>query len=220
MSETGPHAVITGGDGTLARAVAAELPTHGFVVDAPGRNRLDVRCADSVHEYFTGREVDLLVCNAGITRDHLLTHLTESDWDDLWAVNYSGALACAEAVRESMQPRGGGDIVFISSFSAKHPPLGQSGYASAKAALLGLTSDLAVRYGPDNIRVNAILPGFLESRMTASVSSERRQQVLDHHTLGRFNEASAVARFIRFLHLELPHTSGQVFQLDSRLDQW
>lgn len=214
------HAVITGGEGDLARAIAAELTAHAIEIEAPGRAALDVTAADSVRDYFAVREVDLLICNAGVTSDKLLAHLTAEDWSHLWSVNLQGALACARAAANGMAQRGGGDIVFISSFSAKHPPLGQAAYATAKAALLGLTSDLAVRYGAGNIRVNAVLPGFLDTRMTASVSEERRQKVLDHHALARFNDAAAVARFIRFLHLELPHTSGQVFQLDSRLDVW
>jgi 3-oxoacyl-[acyl-carrier protein] reductase len=115
-----------------------------------------------------------------------------------------------------MIARGHGHIIFISSRSAKHPPIGQAAYATAKAALLGLTADLASRHGPSNIRVNTVLPGFMETRMTENITQTRRQQVLADHSLGRFNTCRQTAAFIRFLHHELPHTSGQVFQLDSR----
>ena len=110
-----------------------------------------------------------------------------------------------------------GHIVFISSFSALHPPAGQAAYAAAKAGLIGLSKSLARELGPAGIRVNAILPGFLDTPMTAGLSAERREQVRRDHALGRFNDPEAVAAFLVHLHNHLPHTSGQVFQLDSRV---
>jgi 3-oxoacyl-[acyl-carrier protein] reductase len=117
-----------------------------------------------------------------------------------------------------MLARNTGHIIFISSFSALHPPLGQVAYAAAKAALLGYVADLAGRHGRSNIRVNAVLPGFLETRMTETVSARRRSEILAAHALERFNTCREAAGFIRFLHHDLPHTSGQVFQLDSRVN--
>jgi len=210
------HAVITGGGGGLGQALLGAFSTPGWEVAAPGRQELDVTVPESVQSYFQTRPVDLLVCNAGITRDSLLSRLQEPEWDQVLDVNYHGALRCAEAVLPAMVKQGGGHIVFISSYSAVHPPLGQVAYAAAKAALLGLTRDLTSRYGPYGIRVNAILPGFLETKMTALVSEKRRGEVLASHSLGRFNTVSEVAAFIRFLEESLPHTSGQIFQLDSR----
>lgn len=220
MRENKQHAVITGGTGSLGRALAVALQADGFSVASPGSKELDVRDKVAVQKYFHDRPVDLLVCAAGITHSALLARLSEQSWDDVWNVNYEGSLACAEAVLPEMSARKSGHIVFISSFSALHPPQGQVAYASAKAALFGLVSDLAVRYGPSNIRVNAVLPGFLETAMTTSVTERRRTEVLDMHTLGRFNTCENAAKFIRFLHQEMPHTSGQVFQLDSRLHFW
>jgi 3-oxoacyl-[acyl-carrier protein] reductase len=214
-----PHTrqvVITGGGGTLGRAIAAAFDAAGCHVSAPGRCELDVRDPAAVARFFSKRTVDLLVCAAGITRDAPLARLGEAAWDETWDVNFSGAAACAAAALPAMIARGGGHIVFLSSHSALHPPPGQAAYAAAKAALLGLTTDLARRHGPANIRVNAVLPGFIESPMTAAVAEKRRAHVIADHALGRLNTAGHVAAFIRFLHLELPHTSGQVFQLDSR----
>ncbi len=210
------HAVISGGDGTLAGAIAAALQHPGWSVAAPGKQALDVRDPASVRGFFAGRDVDLLVCAAGITRDGPLARMDEASWDEVWNVNFQGALRCAEAALPGMIRRQSGHIVFISSYSAIHPPAGQSAYATAKAALLGLVTDLSVRHGGSNIRVNAVLPGFMETRMTGSVSPARRTEVLAAHALGRFNTCEHAAGFIRFLHQELPHTSGQVFQLDSR----
>jgi len=220
MTQSATEVVISGGEGDLARCLATELTDHGLRVDCPGRGELDVADRASIRSYFERTQPQLLICNAGIIRDEPLARLSENDWDDVIRVNLLGAVACAEAAIPGMKGRGGGHIVVISSFSALHPPVGQAAYATAKAALLGLVSDLSPRHGPDNIRINAVLPGFLETRMTASVTAERRQRVLDHHCLERFNTPDRVAAFVRFLHLELPHTSGQVFNLDSRLDRW
>lgn len=212
------HAVITGGTGSLGSAIAMELQQEGWVIAAPGSAELHLSDPREVRRYFDGRPVDLLVCAAGITRDSPLARLSENAWDAVWTVNFRGALTCAEAVLPVMRQRRTGHIVFISSFSAFHPPVGQAAYAAAKSALLGLVADLARRHGSENIRVNAILPGFLETRMTENVSQSRRSEILADHTLGRFNTCGLTGGFIRFLHHHLPHTSGQVFQLDSRVN--
>ncbi len=208
--------MITGGTGTLGQAIAIHLAEHQWEVAAPGSKELDVRDEPQIKRFFDARPVDLLVCAAGITMDAPLARLSEFAWDETIAVNHHGASHCAAAVLPGMLEQKSGHIVFISSHSALHPPLGQAAYAVAKAALLGLTKDLAERHGSSNIRVNAILPGFLQTRMTAKLSEARRNEVLGQHALGRFNTCEAVAAFIRFLHESLPHTSGQVFQLDSR----
>lgn len=216
MTDREHLAVITGGTGSLGTAIAEALQAPGWTVSSPGSLDLDVRDESAVRSYFARRNVDLLVCAAGIVRDAPVARLTEDAWNETWSVNFSGAARCAKAVIPRMREAGGGHIVFISSFSALHPPIGQAAYASAKAALLGLAVDLASLHGTANIRVNAVLPGFLETRMTESVSPVRCGEILGGHVLGRFNTCRQAAAFIRFLHHHLPDTSGQVFQLDSR----
>lgn len=208
--------VITGGGGGLAQAIVSAFTSPGWKIAAPGRDELDVTDPDAIHRFFEPRTVDLLVCAAGVTRDGLLSTTDESAWDQVVAVNYQGAADCARAVLHRMIERGTGHIIFVSSYSAVHPPVGQTAYATAKASLLGLTGSLAREAGGHGIRVNAILPGFLETAMTRSVSTRRRAEVLASHSLGRLNTPSAAAGFIRFLHEQLPHTSGRTFQLDSR----
>ncbi len=210
------HLVITGGEGGLGKAIVSVFSDDGWIVDAPGRLQLDVTDAASIDRYFATRQVDLLVCAAGMIRDKSLARTSAKDWDDVFAVNYGGAANCAAAVLPGMIRRNEGHIIFISSHSALHPPLGQIAYAAAKAALLGLTTALAKENGRHNIRVNAILPGFLDTPMTAAVSEARSSEILSDHALGRFNTATAVAKFTRHLHEHLPQTSAQIFQLDSR----
>ncbi len=211
------HAVITGGTGSLGRAITSAFSDPAWSVASPGSRQLDVTDPSAVRSYFRDQPVDLLVCAAGITRDAPLVKLTESAWVETWAVNFSGAASCARAVLPSMLKRGAGHIIFISSFTALHPPPGQAAYAAAKSALLGLTTAMAREHGPQNIRVNAILPGFLDTPMTSGVTPHRRTEVLASHSLGRLNTCADAAAFIRFLHLHMPHTSGQIFQLDSRV---
>ena len=210
------HLVITGGNGGLARAIISAFTSPEWKIAAPSHAELDVTDSGAIQRFFESRSVDLLVCAAGVTRDGLLPATDESAWDQVIAVNYQGAADCARATLEPMIARGTGHIIFISSYSAIHPPAGQTAYATAKASLLGLTQSLSREAGRHGVRVNAILPGFLETGMTRSVSARRKAEVLASHSLGRLNTPAAVAGFIRFLHEELPHTSGQTFQLDSR----
>jgi 3-oxoacyl-[acyl-carrier protein] reductase len=210
------HLVITGGGGGLGRAIVSAFQNPQWQIAAPPSRELDVTDTIAVAGYFRERPVDLLVCAAGITRDVPLARLEESAWDQVMAVNLGGVLACAAAVLPGMIERGSGHLVLISSFSARHPPPGQAAYATAKAALLGLTHQLARRHGHQGIRVNAILPGFLETAMTQNLSEKRRAEILAAHCLGTYNTPAAVAGFIHHLHHHLAHTSSQIFQLDSR----
>jgi 3-oxoacyl-[acyl-carrier protein] reductase len=211
------HLVITGGSGGLGQAVIHAFGTPDWEIIAPSREDLDLRDVEAIHPRLSPIPgVDLLVCAAGCIHDAPLLRMDEPSWDEVFSINFTAAEQAAAAVLPRMVEQGRGHIVFISSHSALHPPVGQVAYATAKAALLGLTASLAKKHGPSGVRVNAILPGFLETRMTTVVSSQRKAQILENHALGRFNTPEAVAKFIRFLHEQLPDTSGQVFQLDSR----
>jgi len=217
LTGVGGLVVITGGEGGLGRALHAAFEKADHPVLAPGRRELDVTSPEMISEFFRNHPPELLICNAGITRDTPLARLDEAAWDEVIAVNLRGAARCAAAASRSMLRARQGHIVFISSFSALHPPAGQAAYAAAKAGLIGLAKSLARELGSAGIRVNAVLPGFLDTPMTAALSEERREQVREDHALGRFNTPDAVASFLVQLHDHLPHTSGQVFQLDSRI---
>jgi 3-oxoacyl-[acyl-carrier protein] reductase len=221
MSETAPlHILISGGEGDLARALRGEFAAAGHRIDSPGRKALDVRDEAQVKDYFSRLErLDILVANAGLTRDGALTGLTGADFDEAVNVNLRGAFLCARAALKVMLAQKSGHIVFIGSRAGKHGTRGQSVYAAAKAGLVGLAQSLAREYGGRNIRCNVVLPGFLETRLTAALSPERREAVREEHALGRFNTVENSARAIAFLST-LDHVSGQVFTLDSRLDRW
>lgn len=217
MAEKG-KVVITGGEGTLARAVAMCLGGAGMSVSAPGRNELDVRCGESVDSYFASMgDLDLLVCNAGITDDEILAKISEGSWDNVMETNLTGAFLCAQAAAKKMIKQRCGHIVFISSFSAVHPPSGQASYAATKAALHGLAKSLAQELGTRNVRVNVVIPGFMETGMTENLPEKIHAVARERHTLKRFNTVQATGKFLQNLHLEMEHTSGQVFNLDSRI---
>jgi 3-oxoacyl-[acyl-carrier protein] reductase len=209
--------IITGGAGGLATSLADAFRETGAEVFSPGRDELDVRSSADADRYFERFErIDVLINNAGITGDRLFARLEEADWDAVLETNLKGAFLCSRAAAKRMIKQRDGSIVQIGSYSALHPPVGQTAYAASKAGLIGFTKSLAKELGTRNIRVNCVLPGFLETRMTAALSDEARTAALARHALGRFNTVEDAARFVRTL-CALPHVSGQVFQLDSRV---
>ncbi len=214
-------ALITGGEGDLARAIARELnsQTHRqWIVHAPGRMDMDVCDEDSIQSYCAElSQLDLLIHNAGITRDIVHLRMEEPDWDEVLDTHLKGAFLVTKTVLPLLlKAPYGGHIIQIGSFSADHPPVGQANYAAAKAALVGYTKSLAREYGKRNLRANIVLPGFLETKMTAALSDQAKERIRQRHALGRYNTAEQAAQFIVQLS-SLDHISGQVFQLDSRV---
>ncbi len=215
-------AILTGGQGDLARGIAEALSREGWEVHAPGREELDVTDAASVKAYFARfSAVDLMVHNAGFCRDASMLKMDEADFDAVLEVHLRGAFLCTQAVLKLMSKAKAGHIIHIGSFSALSGPIGQANYAAAKAGLIGLTQSTAKEYGSRNVRCNCVLPGFIPTRMTQALLDEPAQQerILQAHALGRLNTVEDAARFIAFLH-SMEHVSGQVFQLDSRIRRW
>lgn len=214
-------ALITGGEGALASAIHHELSTQGYEIHAPGKGLLDVTDTKSICDYMAKlQRLDLLVCNAGLVADKTLARMEDDDFSKVLDVCLTGAFRTARAALKLMSIQKQGHIIFIGSFSALRGPIGQTNYAAAKAGLFGLSESLAREYGGRNIRVNVILPGFLETRMTVRLDTSKHEEYRQTHTLGRFNTCAETARFIAFLDRHLPHTSGQVFNLDSRIHRW
>ena len=235
---TSSHVVlITGAAGGLGQALVNEFAGQGWRVVA-GHHRspslaatdslwplaLDVTDRSRVAEVtrtITDRwgRLDALINNAGLTADNLATHMTEAEWDRVLAVNLKGAFHCCQAVLRPMLQQRDGHILNLASFSARRGQRGQANYAAAKAGLLGLTTSLAREVGSRNIRVNAILPGLLATRMTGMLTEEQRAESAAANALGRWSSVAEVARFIAFL-ATTQNISGQLFQLDSRIARW
>ena len=212
-------ALITGGEGDLARHIRAELESAGWDVLAPGRAELDVLQPKAFFAQID--RLDLLVNNAGIFRDAPLVKMTNEDFEAVLDVNLKGAFLCTQAALKLMSRQREGHIINIGSYSALSGPAGQANYAAAKAGLIALTQSTAQEYGSRNIRANCLLPGFLETKMTRHLleDAEWKQRLLSQHTLGRLNTPEDAARFILMLQ-SMPAISGQVFQLDSRIHRW
>jgi 3-oxoacyl-[acyl-carrier protein] reductase len=221
MTPSPPLALVTGGEGHLARETVAALEARGLEVLAPGRAELDVADEDSVAEYFEkavdlGR-LELLVNNAGVRRDALLSKMGEADWDEVMGVNLRGAFLCAKAAMAGFLKRRAGHVLNIGSHSGVTGPAGQANYAAAKAGLVALTQTLAREGGRRGVRANCVLPGWMETKFTEAVPAKVRERALGQHALERFNTTEDAAKFLAFLHTEMGAVSGQVFQLDSRV---
>lgn len=230
-------ALVTGAAGGLGQAFVAEFAAQGWRVAAAFHATVSQTETDSVWPLsldVTHREsvatavqallarwgrVDVLVNNAGVTADQLAWQASEADWDRVLAVNLKGAFLCAQAVLRPMLKQRDGHILNIASHAGRCGARGQASYAAAKAGLLGLTQSLAKEAGSRNVRVNALLPGVLPTRMTAGLGAEAMQDFAAANALGRINSVDEVARFAVFL-ATTRNVSGQVFQLDSRIAPW
>ena len=220
MTPGGPVALITGGRGALAQALQEELQAAGWQVSAPPRSVLDVRDPASVQQAMASLErIDLLVNTAALRRDAPFLKLPAAGWDAVLETNLRGAWLCCRAAFPRMQRQGGGHIVNLGSHTARHGALGQTAYGASKAALLALTQSLAAEGGPHGIRVNAVLPGWMPTPFNQDLPPAVHEAARLQHHLQQFNTPRHTARFIAFLH-SLPHTSGQIFQLDSRPGSW
>jgi len=183
--------------------------------------RVEVEAVVAEIERSEGR-IDVLVNNAGLAEDGAFWSISEESWERVLAVNLKGAMLCAQAVARCMARRGTGHIVNISSFAARQGTRGQASYAAAKAGLLGLSQSLAREWGAGaaaEIRVNAVLPGVLPTRMTRHLSAAALSEASAANALGRLNSVDEVASFVVFL-ASMKNVSGQIFQLDSRISSW
>lgn len=210
---------ISGGQGGLAKAAVKCFSASGWVADAPSHAELDVKDRCAVSRWFESRPAyDLVVCAAGITRDRPFLKQTEAEWDEVMEVNVTGAAWCARCAAESMmREKREGQVVMVGSYAAFRPAPSQAAYAASKSALEGLVKSLAREWGKEGIRVNLVLPGFMLTEMTAGLRDSVKEAALSRHVLGRFNTSEQVAAFLLFLQEVLTASSGQVFDLDSRI---
>jgi 3-oxoacyl-[acyl-carrier protein] reductase len=181
-------------------AVVADLRSRGV---RAAFHKLDVSDLTQVGQAVTAvvnemGVIDNLVNNAGITRDKLLLRMSEDEWDQVMRVNLKGVFACTKAVIRHMLKKGG-SIVNVSSIIGLMGNAGQSNYAASKAGIVGFTKSIAREYGERNIRVNAVAPGFIMTKMTDTLDPGWKERTLKAIPLGRLGEAIDVARVVYFL---------------------
>ena len=145
------------------------------------------------------KKVDILVNNAGVTSDNLLVRLKSEDWDRVIGVNLKGAVNCTKAVSKTMLRERYGRIVNLTSVVGQTGNAGQSAYAAAKAGVIGFTKAMARELASRGITVNAVAPGFIDTEMTAKLSSKVQEEYLRSIPLGRFGSCEEVAAAVCFL---------------------
>ncbi|XP_027343271.1 3-oxoacyl-[acyl-carrier-protein] reductase 4-like [Abrus precatorius] len=160
--------------------------------------------------------VDVLVNNAGITRDGLLMRMKKSQWQDVIDLNLTSVFLCTQAAAKIMTMKKKGRIVNIASVIGVVGNVGQANYSAAKAGVIGLTKSAAREYASRNITVNAVAPGFIASDMTAKLGQDIEKKILEAIPLGRFGQPEEVAGLVEFLALSpaANYITGQVFTID------
>jgi 3-oxoacyl-[acyl-carrier protein] reductase len=229
----GRSALVTGGNRGIGLAIARRLAAGGDSVTVTSRSgdpveklhvvRCDVRDPASVDSAFAAAEaehgpVEVLVANAGVTRDQLLALMSEDDFGAVLDTNLTGAYRVARrAVRGMMRMRRG-RVVFISSVVGLYGSAGQANYAASKAGLVGLARSLARELGSRGITCNVVAPGFVDSDMTAGLPEDRKAAILAAVPLGRYASADEVAGVVAFLAgQDAGYITGAVIPVDGGL---
>ena len=225
--------LVTGGNRGIGLAIARAFAEAGDRVAVTYRSgeppeglhgvRCDVTDPESVDAAFTEVEntlgpVEVLVANAGITRDQLIMRMSEEDFADVLATNLTGSWRVAKRASKGMLRLKRGRVVFISSVVGLLGSAGQSNYAASKAGLVGLARSLARELGSRSITFNVVAPGFVETDMTAELTEDLQKTYRSQIPLGRFCSAEEVAGVVRFLASEdAAYVTGAVVPVDGGL---
>jgi len=220
LAEDGAAVVVSGRDGDRLERAVKEMEADGAAivgVVADAANREDAeRLVDTARRRF-GR-LDVLVNNAGITRDALLVRMKDEDWDRVMDINLRGAFLMTRAASKLMMRQKSGRIINIASTAGAMGNAGQANYSAAKAGLIGLTKAAARELAHWSILVNAVAPGLIETDMSAAIPAAARQALLGQIPLGRVGTAREVAGMVRFLAGDqAAYITGQVFHVNGGL---
>ncbi|TGE32765.1 3-oxoacyl-[acyl-carrier-protein] reductase [Desulfosporosinus sp. Sb-LF] len=239
-------AVVTGSGRGIGRAIALELAAAGakVVINYAGRSdkaeetvelirnaggeslavQADVSQADDVNRLIQTAldhfgKINILVNNAGITRDSLLLRMKEADWDAVLDTNLKGVYLCTKAVSKAMLKQRSGVIVNISSVVGLSGNAGQANYAAAKAGVIGFSKSIAKEFAPRGIRVNVVAPGYISTEMTETLSEGVQSEIMRAIPLGRIGKAEDVAKVVRFLvSPEASYITGQTLCVDGGME--
>jgi 3-oxoacyl-[acyl-carrier protein] reductase len=222
--------LVTGGNRGIGLAIARALAADGDAVTVTHRSGeppeglagviCEVTDTESVKAAFAQVEkdqgpVDVLVANAGITRDGLLMRMSDDDYESVVATNLSGAFRCVRAASRSMIKRRYGRIILIGSVVGLSGGPGQVNYAATKSGLVGLARSVSRELGGRGITANVVAPGFIESDMTAVLTDDRRKAVLANIPAGRIGAVDDVAAAVRFLASDAAgYVTGAVLPVD------
>ncbi len=245
MNLQGKTAIVTGGSRGIGKGIALKLAELGANVvinytsslvtaeetaaeiNKSGGSAIifkaNVRNADEVKELIQSTKekfgsIDILINNAGITRDMLLMKMSEQDWDDVLDINLKGAFNCIKAVTRIMMKQRAGKIVNVSSVVGVMGNVGQANYAASKAGLIGLTKSVAKELAARNINCNAIAPGFINTEMTDKIPENIQKTYVNSIPFKRFGTPEDVANAVAFLVSDQSkYITGQVLHIDGGL---
>lgn len=196
---------------TVDKLIEAGADAAAYKADISNEESVNAGISAVVEKY--GR-IDVLINNAGITRDGLFVRMNSEDWNAVINTNLSGAYYVSKPVVKLMMKQRSGSIINISSIVGVMGNAGQANYSAAKAGLIGYTKSLAKELGARNIRVNAIAPGFIKTDMTKDLDSEKMSE---HIPLKRLGEAEDIAATAKFLAVDGKYITGQVIGVDGGL---
>jgi 3-oxoacyl-[acyl-carrier protein] reductase len=214
FSQSGAHVAICDIDRSTGEKTAQDLGpnTRFYELDISSEASVNATVDNIARDL--GR-IDILVNNAGITNDKLILRMTESDWDRVIRINLTGTFLVTRAVAKHMIKQRAGRIVNIASVIGIIGNAGQANYAASKAGIIGLTKSCAKEFASRCITVNAIAPGFIQTRMTDILSEEAKNAYLKNIPLNRFGTPEDVANLARFLASDdAAYITGHVVNLD------
>jgi 3-oxoacyl-[acyl-carrier protein] reductase len=218
FSSQGARVALTGTQSDAAERVAAEIQAQtgtevvGFGLDVGSSPDVD-RVVDAVVERL-GR-LDVLVNNAGATKDNLVLRMSSEEWDQVIRVNLGGMFHCTKRVLKTMLKQRSGAIVNISSIVGLTGNPGQANYAAAKAGIVGLTRSVAREYATKGIRANVVAPGYIETDMTRAIPDAKKKELSERIPLGRLGQGRDVAQAVAFLASDASsYITGQVLCVD------